>query len=236
MNPKAVLFDLDGTLLPMDQAQFTKGYFKELAAVLAPIGKIEPQALIDAVWGGTLAMVKNTGESFNVDVFWSHFSSVTGLDAALYRPICDHFYTHEFHNAKQFTGENPLAKEAVALAHQKGRQVILATNPLFPMVGQASRLSWIGLKPEDFNLVTSYESDRFCKPNPQYYISICERIGIAPQDCLMIGNDDNEDMFAAASVGMAGYLVIDCRIPREAHLWTGAQGSFRELLEMLRAL
>ena len=236
MSPKAVLFDLDVTLLPMDQEQFTKGYFKELAAVLAPLGKIEPQALVAAVWDGTMAMVKNTGEAFNADVFWARFSAVTGLDAAVYRPVCDHFYAHEFHNAKRFTWENSLAAEAVAMARQKGRKVILATNPLFPMVGQASRLSWIGLKPEDFDLVTSYESDRFCKPNPKYYESICERTGLAPQDCLMIGNDDNEDMYAATSVGMAGYLVTDCRISSEAHPWNGAQGSFRELVEMLRTL
>lgn len=33
---KAILFDLDGTLLPMDQDEFTKGYFNLLAAKLAP--------------------------------------------------------------------------------------------------------------------------------------------------------------------------------------------------------
>jgi len=236
MSPKAVLFDLDGTLLPMDQDQFTKGYFKELAAVLAPLGKLDPQALVAAVWDGTTAMVKNTGESFNVDVFWARFSAVTGLDAAVYRPVCDHFYAHEFHNAKRFTGENPLAAEAVALARQKGRRVILATNPLFPMVGQASRLSWIGLVPEDFDLVTSYETDRFCKPNPRYYTSICERMGIASQDCLMIGNDDSEDMYAASSVGMACYLVTDCRISSEEHPWDGPRGTFAELVDMLRGL
>ena len=35
MNYQMVLFDLDGTLLPMDQDEFTKGYFKLLAAKLA---------------------------------------------------------------------------------------------------------------------------------------------------------------------------------------------------------
>lgn len=31
-----ILFDLDGTLLPMDNDAFTRGYFKLLAARLAP--------------------------------------------------------------------------------------------------------------------------------------------------------------------------------------------------------
>ena len=35
-----ILFDLDGTLLPMDQDQFTYTYFKELAVKLAGGGKL----------------------------------------------------------------------------------------------------------------------------------------------------------------------------------------------------
>ena len=58
MKITTVLFDLDGTLLPMDQDLFTKGYFKLLAAKLAPYG-YEPKQLIDAVWAGTAAMLKN---------------------------------------------------------------------------------------------------------------------------------------------------------------------------------
>ena len=37
-----VFFDLDGTLLPMDQDAFTKDYFKRLAGKLAPLG-YEPE-------------------------------------------------------------------------------------------------------------------------------------------------------------------------------------------------
>lgn len=38
MNLTTILFDLDGTLLPMDNDAFTKGYFKLLAAKLSPHG------------------------------------------------------------------------------------------------------------------------------------------------------------------------------------------------------
>ena len=54
------LFDLDGTLLPMDQEAFTTGYFKLLTKKLAPHG-YEPKSLVDAIWAGTAAMVKNDG-------------------------------------------------------------------------------------------------------------------------------------------------------------------------------
>lgn len=60
MNITTILFDLDGTLLPMDQEAFTTGYFKSLAKKLAPYG-YEPKSLVDAIWAGTAAMVKNDG-------------------------------------------------------------------------------------------------------------------------------------------------------------------------------
>lgn len=235
MNIKAILFDLDGTLLPMDQEAFTRGYFKELAGVISPLG-IEPKKLADIIWTGTAAMVQNDGQKTNEEVFWDAFAALSNMDIHLFKPSCDEFYSHQFHNARTLTGANPLAAEAVHLVHGNGRKVILATNPLFPMTGQAARLSWIGLKPEDFDLVTCYETDCYCKPNPSYYKSICARMDIQPEECLMIGNDETEDMQAASSIGMHTWLVTDCRIPARSGSWDGPKGSFSELTEYLRTL
>ena len=97
-------------------------------------------------------------------------------------------------------------------------------------------MGWIGLRETDFDLVTSYETDRFCKPNPAYYHSVMERLNVAPQECLMIGNDEREDMYAASQAGICGYLVEDCAIPCKEHPWQGARGSFTDMVEMLRKL
>ena len=77
MSIKAVLFDLDGTLLPMDQDVFVKAYFSGIAAKLAPFG-YEPKALIDAIWAGTVKMIKNDGRITNEEAFWNCFISVYG--------------------------------------------------------------------------------------------------------------------------------------------------------------
>ena len=235
MRVKAILFDLDGTLLPMDQTIFMKHYFGEMAKVLAPLG-IAPEAVAPTIWAGTKAMMKNTGEVTNDVVFWQVFSQVSGLDAASFRPAADGFYTNQFHRVKVATAENPLAAEAVRIAREKAELVVLATNPLFPMVGQRSRLSWIGLKPEDFDLVTAYETDSFCKPNPAYFLDVCRRIGVEPEQCVMIGNDETEDMAAATAAGIKTcFLITDCRIPGEAG-WNGPQGTFMEMLDWLQGL
>lgn len=236
MTPlKAILFDLDGTLLPLDQDAFTNTYFKELCNVVCPLGTT-PENLVHAIWTGTKAMVKNRGDARNVDVFWETFSQVCPLDVSICRPLCDQFYTKEFHAARIHTRDNPMAAEAIRLARSGNRAVVLATNPIFPLVGQATRLSWIGLTPGDFNLVTSYETECFSKPNPEYYRSICQRLGVKPEECLMIGNDELEDMYAATSIGMSAYLVTDCLLPSTEHPWDGPKGTFLEMLEFLRAL
>ena len=234
---QAILFDLDGTLLPMNTKDFAGAYFKALAAKVLPAYPMDPQQFLGVAMGATKAMVTNTGEKTNREVFWDKFEELTGLRDDALEALCDEFYAVELNGIKRFTGENPLAVEAIRIAREKAPKVILATNPLFPAVGQRTRLSWIGLKPEDFDFVTDYATDSFCKPNPNYYLSVCERANVAPADCLMIGNDENEDMYAAGLAGInARYLVTDCVLPSEQHPWTGPKGSFAEMTEMLRSL
>ncbi len=235
MKYQAILFDLDGTLLPMELESFAKAYFHALAKELAPFG-IPPEALVKAIWAGTKAMMANDGRSLNMDVFWQTFTQLTGIDRATVEPLCDRFYSEGFHEARVATAPNPWAAEAVRIAREKAEKVVLATNPLFPMAGQMTRMSWIGLNPSDFDLVTCYSTDRFCKPNPAYFTDVCQRIGVDPARCLMIGNDEREDMACAAAVQMDGYLITDCRIPCPDQPWTGPQGTFQEMLAMLKSL
>lgn len=234
MKYEAILFDMDGTLLPMDQHVFVKYYFGELAKVLEPYG-VKPQELNEALWGGVEAMVKNDGAKKNEERFWEFFETkvqIPGGRKAL-EEIMLHFYENEFHLVKAYMGENPLAKKAVALAHELAPKVILATNPIFPMVAQLARLSWVGLGKEDFDFITSYEEQYFCKPNPRYYEEICKKMNVDPQKCLMVGNDELEDMATASRVGMECYMVSDSQILRDGYTWNGKKGTFEELVEWM---
>ena len=85
-----VLFDLDGTLLPMDQDEFVRDYFHRLVEKVAPLG-YEPKALIDTVWAGTAAMVKNDGARTNEEAFWRVFAARYGEERLRDRPAFDAF-------------------------------------------------------------------------------------------------------------------------------------------------
>ena len=150
-------------------------------------------------------------------------------------PMFDAFYAGEFQKAQSFTGPNPAASQAVALARRKAERVILATNPLFPPAGVRTRLSWVGLRPEDFDWVTDYENSSACKPNPAYYLEILHRLHLDPHRCLMVGNDVQEDVEAAGAAGLKTFLVTDCLINR-GRMPDCAQGDFTALLQFLEAI
>ena len=232
---KAILFDLDGTLLPMDQEVFVRDYLGRMAAFLAPHG-YDPQSLIKAVWAGTGAMVKNDGKALNEDVFWYVFNSILGRDAKQDLALFEEFYRTEFQKAKDSCGFNPAAVEAIRQIKDMGYRLILATNPLFPAIATHSRIRWAGLNPEDFELITTYENSRFCKPNPDYYREILGKIALDGSQCLMVGNDVGEDMIAG-TLGMKTFLLTDCLINKTAEdISQYPNGSFPELLHYIRSL
>lgn len=235
MRIKTILFDLDGTLLPMDNDEFTKGYFKLLASKLAGFG-YDPKSLVDGVWAGTAAMVRNDGGVTNEEAFWKKFESIYGEKCVKDRPLFDEFYIKEFQNARSFCGFNSDAKDIVDFAKAKGFQVVLSTNPLFPSVATESRINWAGLGPSDFLLYTTYENSRFCKPNLNYYTEITKKLNCNPNECLVVGNDVDEDMIAS-TLGMKVFLLSDCLINKSGKdISNYPNGGFAELKTYIEQL
>lgn len=230
----AILFDLDGTLLPMDYEVFTKGYLDLLAEAVAPYGYKKDQ-LFGAMWKGVGAMIKNDGKETNKDVFWRVFFGLLGENSYNDIPKFDEFYSNGFHKAKAFTQPNEMAKALVLAARTKAKKVILATNPFFPRVAVKARLEWCGLSVEDFDYITEYENSSYCKPNPKYYTEICEKLGLRPENCMMIGNNMQEDIVASKLLGMRTYLIEDCLIDDGEKVQT-EQGSFAECIAFVNSI
>ena len=234
-NIKTVLFDLDGTLLPMDEDLFTKLYFGALAKVLAPHG-YNPDELVKAIWAGTKSMVTNDGSRTNYEAFWDTFCTLYGEDAKKDMPLFDEFYAKYFSKAKEGCGYNPDAKKTVDFIKSKGMRVALATNPIFPATATEQRISWAGFTPDDFEIYTTYENCHYCKPNPLYFSEVCEKLEVNPEECLMVGNDADEDT-AAEKLGIKVFLITDCLLNKhEKDISAYPQGSFKELMEYIDKL
>ena len=232
---KLVLFDLDGTLLPMDQDVFIKTYFGALAKKMALKG-YDPEKFIKSIWTSVLAMIKNDGSSTNEKVFWKVFSEIYGEEVIKEEPYLEEFYKNEFQNVKSVCGFNPEADKTVKKIKEKGLLLGLATNPVFPAIATESRVSWAGLSKSDFELITTYENSSFCKPNLSYYTEIFSSLGVKAEEVLMVGNDVSEDM-VAEKLGAKVFLLTDCLINKNnADISLFPHGSFSGLLEYINSI
>ena len=225
---------MDGTLIPFQQDDFIKVYFGELCKKLAPLG-YEPKHTVDSIWAGTKAMIKNDGSRLNSELFWEVFRSMNeGLPDA--KELCDEFYTNEFNRAKCIVKYQVDRKPLITKLREKGLKIVLATNPLFPSDGMNTRLSWVGLSPDDFDLVTHYDNCTYCKPFPGYFTEIAEKLGVKPEECVMIGNSVQDDM-AAVKAGLKVFLVPEfLENPQDADHSALPQGTLDEAVEYVLSL
>ena len=232
---KNVLFDLDGTLLPMDEDRFVELYFGYLCRKMIPYG-FDSGQLQKVFWKGVKAMYMNDGTQSNEDAFWKVFTSEYGVPKEKYHDIFVEFYTTEFNQAIVGTQPSELAAKIIDICKDKNLKVILATNPLFPRVGTVNRIHWAGLNEDDFSDITTYENSHFCKPNIRYYQEIIDRNGIDPKESIMIGNDITEDL-AASQTGMKTYLVTDFLLNKgNGKDISDFHGSLEELYEFIKQI
>ncbi len=203
---RAIFFDLDGTLLPMDEKKFTDLYFSLLCKKATEYGYL-PDLLMKTIWQGTKRMYLNDGKRSNEEVFWDEFASVYGEEKRKDKAIFDEFYADEFAQTIACCSDNPLAQDIVRCAKKLFSLVILSTNPIFPEVATLKRMSFVDLKKQDFDEITTYENSRYCKPNPDYFKDLLEKFSLRPDEVVLFGNNEVEDGLCASSCGIRTYMV-----------------------------
>ena len=236
MSIKAVLFDLDGTLLPLDQDIFMQTYFHDLSAKLISCG-YDRVNFSKALKAGIFAMISNNGEKTNETVFWEAFTAFFSEEYVERNMIhFEEFYDNDFDKIKRACGYDPEAARVVRDLREKGIPTVLATAPAFPSIATEKRMSWAGLTPSDFEFYTTYENSHYCKPNPKYYLEVAERLGVKPEECLMVGNDTVDDM-VAATLGMKVFLLTNNLVNREnKDISAYPNGGYAELRKFLEEI
>ena len=236
MAIKAVLFDLDGTLLPMDQKLFLKTYFGLLTEKMVTSG-YDAKTFMAALLAGTDAMVANDGRASNEAVFWQVFGSF--YEEGTMPPIAlfDAFYAKDFIKTRAACGSDERPLQIVHTVKEKGLIPVLATAPAFPAVATETRMGYVGLAPSDFALYTTYENCSFCKPSTGYYRELLQKLALAPEECLMVGNDVTDDMEPATEVGMQVFLLTDYLINKNgSDISVYPHGNYDDLLAYVKAL
>jgi FMN phosphatase YigB (HAD superfamily) len=228
---KYILFDLDGTLLPMDTDQFLVQYVRLITSHFVHL--VEPKLFSQQLMASSYAIIGNPqAEQTNQEKFIADFFPKIGDQPENLMPLFDQFYQDHFKELREHTNPTPLARELAELSLERGYKIALATNPIFPKEAIWQRMAWAGVDDLPWELVTSYEDTHFCKPNPNYFAELLQRLGARPEECLHFGNDLDEDM-AAAKLGIPVVIVEDCLINRHNRSFDQCfyHGSFQDVLD-----
>ncbi len=165
-----------------------------------------PETLITKLLLSTQMLMNNNGQRSNVEYFVTSFAQgYEGYREEIWKRFI-RFYETEFDEFRPLFSVIPGVHEVFMRLKAKGVKLVIASNPIWPQIVQMKRLSWAGLKDWDFELVTSIENMSYCKPNIEYYLEICQKIGEKPEGCLMVGNDPVNDL-VVAKIGMKTFLV-----------------------------
>ncbi|MGI6642466.1 MAG: HAD family hydrolase [Bacillota bacterium] len=229
-----ILFDLDGTLLPIDIEFFLKNYLSAVGSYFKDL--VDPKKMVRAIVTATQAIVDDRDPSVtNLDAFGKAFEPLIGRPWDEMWPRFMAFYRDEFPNLRRFVSSSDGARNVVERCISAGYEIVLATNPMFPQCAIRERMKWCGVLDLPWRLITSMEIMHFCKPNLEYYMEIVEMARLDPESSIMVGNDINEDM-VAKRLGMKTYLVEDLVIDRGGGVEPDCRGSLQDLPDFLETL
>lgn len=233
---KAILFDLDGTLLNIDMEYFLKKYFALMTKMAGEQDYQRAEKLGEQIWRSTGKMIASTDpQKTNEEVFMEDFYQSWHYPAAQFNQFFEYFYQKGFPQLNKYCRPFPGVPELMKIMLGKKLKIVIATNAVFPLTAIQQRLDWAGIGHFDYDLITAYENMHYCKPHLAYYNEICSFIGVKPDQCLMVGNNVAEDV-AAGALGMKTFLLNEMPIHNNPELKADFCGDLRELTAFLNKI
>ena len=202
-NVKAILFDLDGTLINVDLKKFIPNYMRLLSERFTHI--IKPSKFISLLLEASNRIDQNDGRATNEQIFEQVFFPLNGYSRKDVDPLFDEFYEDDFIKLKIYTEPKQDARFVMSKVFERGYDVVIATTPVIPLTAIQQRLEWAGVGDFDYKFITTIENMNANKPHEKYYTQIFNTLGVKPNECLMVG-DENKDMLAS-EYGCLTYLV-----------------------------
>ena len=216
---KAVVFDMDETLLSINLNAFILRYFKDVSSMLADIGRRSRGGTMARL--GTILVDLNANRRTEVE----RRCGICLSDPIIYEAFS--YYEREVLPYKNDDVINahamPGAHAALQAVQDAGLRCALFTNPSFPQGAIECRMGWGGLADAPFELVTHMGNATRCKPDATYYLEQLQVMGLEPHEVLMVGNDPKRD-FPSPACGIQTAFVGQGKPSRAT--WRGTMEDF----------
>jgi HAD superfamily hydrolase (TIGR01662 family) len=163
----------------------------------------------------------------NSEVALESIAQVAGCESNAVLAHMMAFYTNAYPDLRDCVEMVPHAADAIHTLQDRGLAVVIATNPLYPLEAVRQRLAWAGVPDaaEAYALVTHSENMHFCKPEPAYYGEILARVGIEPDEAVMVGDSIGNDLIPAEIVGLHTFRINGNHLSASGDGRTGTIGA-----------
>ena len=206
--PITLLLDLDDTLLDTDTRAFLPAYYESLARHLESPGRrplpcSKPCIPAWSSCGRIPIRLARCSEVFEAHFYPKTWSSAGGAPG----PRLPTFYSTVFPGLGRMARPIAGGRELVDWALAAGHEVVIATDPLFPLEATEERVRWAGLDPARFSLISAFETFHFSKSHVAYFAELLGRLGWPDRPILMVGNDLERDLIPARALGLPTFRV-----------------------------
>ena len=176
---KAVVFDMDDTLLSINLNAFIGMFALDEANLLAQAARQSTVALFTSV--GSAMLELNNGERAEGDIRTNQRFFADEVERRCGVPLLEpaildmlEFYEREILPKKndRLIAARPRegAHEAIEAVLNRGMRIALLTNPSFSRACIECRMGWGDMLGMPFELVTTWENSTRCKPCSGYYL------------------------------------------------------------------
>jgi len=205
---KAILLDLDNTLIANPDHLFAPAYLGLAEEFFEERWRFSgySQVLVNTMreMMGHRDMLRS-----NIQVALDVIKNETERSQSEIWQTTRDFYHESYPSLKSCVTQVEGGAELIAILKAQDYKVIIATNPVYPAEAIRQRLIWAGLN-DDFSyyaLVTHSENMHFTKPSSAYYAEILGRVGVEPDEVVMVGDSIRNDIIPAAALGLHSYHI-----------------------------
>ncbi|XWX05092.1 HAD-IA family hydrolase [Aggregatilineales bacterium SYSU G02658] len=203
---RAVLLDLDETLIANPDASFAAAFIQLVDDTTAP--RLQVNTLRPAFHHMMQCL---TAERFtiqnNLQLIYASLADFTHQPKPLIEEAFTDFYAHHYPQLRRYVSPVSGSQALLEMLAQQDVTFALATNPVYPPTAISQRIAWGGLDASRAALITDASVMHFAKPDPAYYAEIIARIGVEPDEALMVGDHPTNDILAAQQVGLYTLLI-----------------------------